>query len=113
MNKPNKIDYNGHPCTFSLYRYRDNDNLAVQMTTYIEGYPEPYAMITRNLGIHCRKDCAFIDSNNLPGIGRWLIREGLAHATGRCQFAGYCVYDEYKFDMDKIKEYVTEDDYNE
>jgi len=57
---------------------------------------EPYAVITRFI-LSVDKDEAFVDENNLPGIGEWLESNGLAEATGYGCPSGYCVYPLYKF----------------
>ena len=57
---------------------------------------DPYAVITRFL-LSVDRDEAFVDENNLPGIGEWLESNGLAEDTGYGCPSGYCVYPLYKF----------------
>lgn len=53
-----------------------NGNLAIQMITCEDG--EPWNTLTVNLGGKCKKDCAFIDTNNNgDSILPWLVRNGL------------------------------------
>ena len=116
MNK--KIIYTNrfgeeHPCTFELTRYAENGNFAVMMHTYIDGYSEPYGVITVNLSEKLERYYAFVDVNNDPGITVWLEENGLATYTGRQRISGFCIYPEYKFDIDAMMEYVETDCYSE
>ena len=114
----NKIIYTNqfgeeHPCTFALTRYCDNGNFAVMMFTYIDGYREPYAVLTVNIREKLERYHAYVDINNLDGITVWLEENGLATYTGRQRISGFCIYPEYVFDIDAIKEYVEIDNYSE
>ena len=66
---------------------------------------EPYAEITRWL-LAVGDRSAFVDENNLPGIGEWLEANGLAINTGILMPSGYCVYPLYEF-TDKFFESVA------
>ena len=69
-----------------------NGNLAIQMITCEDGEP-------------CKKDCAFIDTNNNgDSILPWLVRNGLAVPTGVLGRSGYCVYPEFRFRDSALKE---------
>lgn len=57
---------------------------------------EPYADVTRFLLV-VDDDEAFVDENNMPGIGEWLESNGLAEDTGYGCPSGYCVYPLYRF----------------
>lgn len=47
-------------------------------------------------------DCAFIDTNNYPWIGKFLQSNNIAKPTGYIGMSGYCTYPEYKFDLSKL-----------
>jgi hypothetical protein len=100
-----------HPITFTLSEYVDNGNLYVGMLTLEEGWPEPWSDLTVNLGVKCAKDCAFIDTNNNNGrtIIDWLIEHNLGDFTERVCKSGFCLYPEFRFNMDELMKYVTSD----
>lgn len=88
--------------------YTQNDNLAIQMISHDGEFPEPWNSLTVNLSGKCDTDCAFIDvNNNGADIINWLIKNDIAHPTGRTEVSGFCAYPEVKFtkralcDMDK------------
>ena len=98
-----------HPMTFEVDRYLDNGNLYVGLITHEEGYPEPWQNLTVNLGVKCEENHAFIDTNNNgDDIMMWLIENGLATHTGRYKSNGFCVYPEFKFNMENLKKYMEE-----
>ncbi len=54
-------------------------NLAVTMTSWENGEPEPWNVLTVNLDSVRPQNCAFIDTNNNgEEILAWIIRHGLA-----------------------------------
>ena len=60
---------------------------------------EPFGVITVNLfesGI-LPYNVQFVDENNLPGIGAWLKKNGIAEPTGVHSRSGYCMYEAYSF----------------
>ena len=57
-----------------------------------------YGVITVNLGCPLQTDrLAFVDENNLPGIGAWLKRNKIATPLGYKQRSGFCQYELYSF----------------
>lgn len=107
MNKYGKE----HPMTFELNSYVDNGNLYVGLITHEEGYPAPWSNLTVNLGVKCDADCAFIDiNNNGSEIIAWLIANDLGFPTGYIKPSGFCVYPEFRFNMDILMQYVKEGD---
>lgn len=68
MKKPVMLEYEAfgrkYPIQLKVTSYLNNGNLAIQMYDWIEGYPEPWAMLTVNLWDMCEKDCAYVDTNN-------------------------------------------------
>ena len=80
-------------------------NLAIQMYSWEDGYPEPWDLLTVNLDGMREKDCAFIDTNhNGQEILAWIIRYGLAVPTGRYGRSGFCSYPEYRFKETVLRE---------
>lgn len=80
-------------------------NLAITMTVWEDGEPEPWDILTVNLGGIREKDCAFIDTNNNGNdILAWIIRYGLAVPTGRVQQSGFCTYPEFRFRPEVLQE---------
>lgn len=77
--------------------YKNNKRLAVRLTEQTE---EPFAIITTNIDYPLSEnddDLAFIDTNNIPGIEEWLIKNKIAEPTGHIGYSGYCSYPEYRF----------------
>ena len=59
---------------------------------------EQSGVITVNLGSPLQTDrLAFVDENNLPGIGAWLKKNGIASPLGYKQRSGLCQYELYSF----------------
>lgn len=53
------------------------------------------------------KDCSCVDTQNYPWLTTMIQKLGIGHPTGNIILSGLsCVYPVYKFDMEKIKEYV-------
>lgn len=97
-----------HPMTFETANYADNGNLYVGLRTNIEGYPEPWSDLTVNLGVPCKENCGFIDTNNNGnGIIDWLVENELGELTGRIKASGFCMYPEFRFNMEKLREYMN------
>jgi hypothetical protein len=70
---------------------------------------EGYTAVTTNLGEFISvRNAAYIDTNNNPGIDRWLEQNGIAKMTGLTKQSGYCTYplavftDEFVRDNDKF-----------
>lgn len=81
--------------------YVDNKSLAVYLETKKK---ELYAVLTVNIhdSDFCDKDCQFVDVNNCPWAPKFLQDNDLAHPTGRFGDSGFCVYPEYKFNLEKF-----------
>ena len=93
-----------HPIQLSVAAYL-NGNLAITMTDWSSGEPEPWNVLTVNLGDSMDKHCAYIDTNNNgEDILAWIVRHGLAVPTGRVGFSGFCCYPEYRFRSSRLKE---------
>ena len=89
---------------FKITAYQYDKSLAIQAYSEDEGYWCPFCTITVCLNVGCAEDCAFVDSNNVPGIEEFLIKNGIAKQTGRVQQSGFCMYNEFKFNKRILKE---------
>ena len=95
-----------HEISFEVSEYIDCCNLYIGMIAHEDGFPEPWSDLTVNLGIPCPKNCAFIDTNNNgEDIISWLQNNHLGYLTGRRGQSGHCIYPEFCFDTEKLKEY--------
>lgn len=86
----------------NTYKWGGRNNLAIQ--AFLEG-GEPFAMITTNLPeeqLTNPDTCAYIDVNNLKGIEDFLIENAIAVPTNNIGFSGYCIYPEYKFNLENL-----------
>lgn len=89
-------NYNGLNVYLKATSYANNGSLAVQMLSGDDN--EFYDVITVNLDSFLQsEELAFVDDNNLPGIGQWLESNGIAAPTGFCQTSGFCKYQLYEF----------------
>lgn len=98
----------------SVASYTNNGTLAIQLFNrpdMPEGFSlpddpkkqfcEPFGVVTVNLfesGM-LPYNVQFVDENNLPGIGAWLKKNGIAEATGYHAASGYCLYEAYRFNL--------------
>ncbi len=89
--------------TLTVNTYMDNKSLYVGMTTVEDGFPEPYGDVTVNLLGSVPPYCAFVDTNNMPELEDFLVKNGIAEFTGLEQKSGYCTYPLYLFDMEKMR----------
>ena len=88
-------DYNGTKVYLQKEEYRNNGTLAVLM--YKED-DELYGCVTVNLNDTIQlKELAYLDENNLPGIGKWLEENGLGINMGVIARSGFCSYPLYLF----------------
>lgn len=88
-----RYDYKGTEVTVTKDTYWDG-TVALVMNT-ADG--EQFAVATVNL-LHPRQSesSAFLDENNLPGIGEWIERNGLGKRTGVTAVSGFCRYPLYQ-----------------
>lgn len=106
----NLIKYgSNHPMTFHLNNYTENGNLYVGLITNEDGYPAPWSDLTVNLSVKCAENCAFIDTNNNgEEIIDWLVKNKLGKPTGRIRASGWCIYPEFKFNVEQLMEHVED-----
>lgn len=90
--------------TLTVNTYMDNDSLYVGMTTMEDGFPEPYGDVTVNLLPSVPSYCAFVDTNNMPELEDFLVKNGIAEFTGLEQQSGFCNFPLYLFHAEKLRE---------
>ena len=90
------LKFNDTEVKLSFESYRNNGTLAVEMITVPD--EDLYAVITVNLCCPLQTDrLAFVDENNLPGIGAWLKKNKIASPLGYKERSGFCQYELYAF----------------
>ena len=99
-----------------LTRYRNDNSLTITAMRYEEEYQywEPYATLTVNLNYDdcdpAPEDCAYLNTNNNPGVEEFVNENKLGEFTGIRKQSGYCTYPLYRFDMAKIRSIITKQD---
>lgn len=85
--------------------YSYNNRLAVQA---YEEDGTPFAIFTVNIPEETPSGdidkLAFIDTNNLPGVDKFLIDNEIAEPTGYCGCSGFCAYPEFKFNLNLLED---------
>ena len=101
---------------FYVDQYLAGGRIALRMESFDTDYNdwEPYDFVSTNLpeeGLPpaVKQNAIFIrqDMNWYPSIAAVLENEGLANKTGRVGYSGFCVYDEWIVDVEKIKEVAS------
>lgn len=86
-------NYNGTQVRLAKEEYRSNGTLAVAMYTR-KG--DLYDIITVNLQDPMQSDSmAYLDTNNHPGIDKWMEEQGLALPMYVTTRSGFCEYPLY------------------
>ena len=81
-------------------KYRNNNSLAIMLICKNEdGYEEPFATLTVNLGYDDIVDdiYQFVDTNNCPWAEEFIKENNLGTPTGVYGRSGYCSYPLYEF----------------
>ena len=93
-------EYRGHRVTISYTTYRKTGTLAVLMN-YIDGEMESdYDVVSVNLCSGLQDgQMAYVDTNNIPEIDRWLVENGIAEDTGVRTVSGFCTYPLLQFNQ--------------
>ena len=97
--------YCGYEVELSRNSYENNGRLAVSLICLPEH--EPFGTISVNINYPLSRDeksLTFVDTNNYPGIEKWLRENQIAKPTGYYGRSGYCTYPEYRFDLEKLEE---------
>lgn len=86
-------DYNGTKVSIEKTTYRNNGTVALILNKE-DG--ELFAVATVNLNHPLQSDSlAFLDENNLSGIGKWIEENGLGVRMGVMATSGFCRYPLY------------------
>lgn len=96
---------NEYDLCIEVCQYEQNKNLALQLYFSDDGYWEPFATLTVNVGEKCNENCSYVDTNNCPWAPALIEKYRLGEYTGEVGFSGYCSYPGYKFNMSEIKKY--------
>ena len=83
-------DYKGTKVSLEKTEYRNNGTVALVLNKE-DG--EFYTVATVNLNHPLQSESlAFLDENNLPGIGKWIEENGLGVNMGYLASSGFCRY---------------------
>lgn len=95
-------DFRGVKVSLRKESYRTNGTLAVIMDEVESG--DEYAVMTVNLCSPMQDDSrlAFVDTNNIEGIDKWLVGQGLATHDGVHASSGFCTYPLMSFNTEKF-----------
>lgn len=93
---------------FDIQQYMNNGNMYIGLGCNEEGYLEPFADLTVNLGDTTPNYCAYVDTNNLPDAETFIEDNELGTFTGFVKRSGYCEYPLYMFNPDKLRELCPE-----
>jgi hypothetical protein len=84
--------YKGKPVSLRTDTYRNNETLAVVME-HEDGETD---VITKNLNSPFQSSSmAFLDTNNYPGIDKWIEKNGLGLGMEILELSGFCEYPLY------------------
>ena len=96
-----ETEFGTYDVTIKTSKYLYGDNLAIELTT---DTIELFAKLTVNLAEWTLpNDKAFVDTNNCPWAEKFISDNKLGKPTGIKAASGYCVYPQYRFDMEKLK----------
>lgn len=85
--------------------YVNNDTLYIGLMSEEHGHMEPYGNMTVNLSVpDVPNYCAFIDTNNITELEKFIEENGLGEPTGFEQKSGFCSYPLYKFHAERLRE---------
>ena len=94
--------------SLEINTYLNNGCMYIGLTTYEEGYREPYGDITVNLDGKAPDYCGYVDLNNMPELEKFIADNDLGEFTGLTKRSGFCEYPLYLFNVDKLRELCPE-----
>lgn len=98
------------PVTISISRYANNGCLYVGLHKRPDADGDDYfGSVTVNLPGSVPEHCAYVATNNLSGILPFLKEYKLAKPLPVVGGSGFCSYPLFAFDMQKLRDYATED----
>ncbi len=80
--------------------YTADRSLHVWLMEEGDAEPEPYADLTVNLAVPVPPYCAYVDTNNMPELGDFLVENNLAEFTGLEHDCGFYSYPLYMFNAE-------------
>lgn len=96
-----ETEFGVYNVTIKTGKYLYGDNLSIELIT---DFAEPFARLTVNLPEWTLpNNIAFVDTNNCPWAEKFIADNKLGRPTGIKAASGYCVYPQYRFDMEKLK----------
>lgn len=98
---------NTHDLCIEAGRYSYGGSLFMGLYEKTEdGELDPFSDLTVNLP-DCGSDrnCAFVDTNNLPEAEKLITEYGLGKRTGRMGRSDFCTYPEYEFYPEALEKY--------
>lgn len=97
------VIYNGRELEIRRSTYRNNNALAVY---FVDQDGDYYGDVTKNLANShtLPSDCAYVDENNLPGLGESLEEAGAARRLNQSAQSGFCRYFVYQFNLGLVEE---------
>lgn len=95
-------DFRGVKISLRKESYRTSGTLAVIMDEVESG--DEYAVMTVNLcsPMQDGSRLAFVDTNNIEGIDKWLVGQGLATHAGVHASSGFCTYPLMSFNTENF-----------
>lgn len=88
-----------HDITLKCDAYCADNSLAITMTCYDEGWPEPWDVLTTNLGVPVPENHAFVQSDKYVD---WVVKNGIGEKTDIFERSGFNVYELIKFNLEAI-----------
>ena len=96
-------------CFLTMHQYADNGHIYLGIFSAKEG---PIADMTINIrGIErLPKNFSCVDTNNCPWMLRLIEKLKIGHYEHVLLPSGFCEYPVFSFDIDKINDYLEEED---
>lgn len=94
-----------HMVEVVVQTYQQNNNLAVSLVPWRGLTPGEEIWLTVNLAGRRQPDHAYLDANHITQEAmEWLINNNIAHPSGDARPSGFCVYPEYTFNLERLRE---------
>jgi hypothetical protein len=89
-----------------ITKYTNNNRLAITM--HDVHTDELFAVLTVNLetDLVLKENEAFVDTNNLPDIMKFIHTYKLGEPTNELEFSGFCAYPLFSFNLDEVKKHM-------
>lgn len=97
--------------TLSVDRYSQKGRLAVSLQCLVDGYLEPYAMLTVNLPnqpVKAPNEAYIKTCDENEGLLEFVLKNRLGVQCPEIGHSGFCLYPKIAFDMDRLKEFDPE-----